>query len=58
MNALIVYEIVKALPKEERKELLHLIQKEFVIKNLKNQKQHLKRHEALHFLLDTVFNKI
>lgn len=38
MNAEVVYQVAKALPKEEQKRLFEMLQKEFVIKSFKIDK--------------------
>ncbi|CAL2102883.1 conserved protein of unknown function [Tenacibaculum sp. 190130A14a] len=60
MNAQVVYQVVKALPREEQKALFELLQKEFSINTLqikKVKKPVLTKEDAIQYLLKNVFNK-
>ncbi|AOW20785.1 hypothetical protein [Urechidicola croceus] len=60
MDALVVYQVAKALPKEEQKALLDMLQKDFRLKVLasKVKKQPvLSREDGIQYLLKNVFNK-
>ncbi len=58
MDATTVFQVVKALPKEEQKLLLNLLQKDFVVNNksIKSlSKNILTKQEAFTYLLKNVF---
>ncbi len=59
MNANVVYQVVKALPKEEQTLLLDLLKKDcVVVKRIKRgSKQILTKQEAFTYLLKNVFAK-
>jgi uncharacterized membrane protein YkoI len=59
MNSETVYQVAKALPKEEQLLLFEKLEKDFKIfrKNRKQRKTVLTREEAMRYLLDHVFNK-
>ena len=60
MNAEVVYQVAKALPKEEQKRLLEMLQKELGIKSFKIDKLKLpvlSKEEAIKYLLKNVFGK-
>ena len=60
MNAKVVYQVAKALPKVEQIELLNMLQKELGITSnkIKTQKKStLTKGEAFQYLLKNVFNK-
>lgn len=58
MNAEVVYQVAKALPKEEQRLLFELLQKEFSINTLqikKTKKAVLTKEDAIQYLLKNVF---
>ncbi|MFY9241675.1 MAG: hypothetical protein WAO74_01465 [Polaribacter sp.] len=59
MNSETVYQVAKALPKEEQLLLFEKLEKDFKIfrKNREQRKTVLTREEAMPYLLDHVFNK-
>lgn len=60
MNAQVVYQVAKALPKEEQKLLFEMLQKEFRLNTHKARKLNtpaLTKEEATQYLLKNVFNK-
>ena len=59
MNSETVYQVAKALPKEEQLLLFEKLENDFKIfrKNRKQRKTVLTRAEALRYLLDHIFNK-
>lgn len=60
MNAEVVYQVAKALPKEEQKRLLEMLQKELGIKSFKIDKLKLpvlSKEEATKYLLKNVLYK-
>lgn len=60
MNAEVVYQVAKALPKEEQKRLFEMLQEEFIIKPSKIDKLKspiLSKEEAIKYLLKNVFSK-
>lgn len=60
MNAQVVYQVAKALPKEEQKLLFEMLQKEFRLKMHKVKKLNthiLTKEDAIQYLLNNVFNK-
>jgi hypothetical protein len=59
MNSETVYQVAKALPKEEQLLLFEKLKNDFKIlrKNRKQRKMVLTREEAMRYLLDHVFNK-
>jgi hypothetical protein len=60
LNAQVVYQVAKALPKEEQKLLFEMLQKEFRlnIHNVKKLNTHiLTKEDAIQYLLKNVFNK-
>ena len=60
MNAQVVYQVAKALPKEEQKLLFEMLQKEFRL-NIDNVKKLnasiLTEEDAIQYLLKNVFSK-
>ncbi len=60
LNAQVVYQVAKALPKEEQKLLFEMLQKEFRF-NIHNVKKHnthiLTKEDAIQYLLKNVFTK-
>ncbi|WP_422090267.1 hypothetical protein [Tenacibaculum ovolyticum] len=60
MNAEVVYQVAKAIPKEEKKRLFEILQKEHRINSLqitKMKKPVLTKEEAIQYLLKNIFNK-
>ena len=60
LNAQVVYQVAKALPKEEQKLLFEMLQKEFRLKihNVKKLDTHLlTKEDAIQYLLKNVFSK-
>lgn len=60
LNAQVVYQVAKALPREEQKALFEMLQKEFGINTLqikKMKKPVLTKEDAIQYLLKNVFNK-
>jgi len=59
MNSEIVYQVAKALPREEQWLLLEKLKKDFEIKqdNFKVKKQKFSKQDAIHYLLNNVFKK-
>lgn len=59
MNSEIVYQVAKALPKEEQMLLFEKLEKDFKIfkKTRKKRRAVLTREEAIRYLLSHVFNK-
>lgn len=59
MNSETVYQVAKALSKEEQMLLFEKLENDFKIfrKNRKARKKVLTRDEAIRYLLDHVFNK-
>lgn len=60
MNAQVVYQVAKALPKEEPIALYEMLQKELSVNSLEiTKKKHLvlTKEEAIQYLLKNVFNK-
>lgn len=60
MNAQVVYQVAKALPKEEQIMLYEMLQKELSINSLQKTKKKqpiLTKEEAIQYLLKNVFNK-
>lgn len=60
MNAEVVYQVAKALPKEEQKRLFEMLQEEFIIKPSKIDKLKspiLSKEETIKYLLKNVFSK-
>jgi hypothetical protein len=60
LNAEVVYQVAKALPKEEQKRLLEMLQKELGIKSFKIDKLKLpvlSKEEATKYLLKNVLYK-
>lgn len=59
MNSETVYQVAKALPKEEQLLLFEKLEKDFKIfrKTRKKRKTVLTREEAIRYLLDHIFNK-
>lgn len=60
MNAQIVYQVAKALPLEEQKALLEMLQSEFsadISKLNRLKKSVLTKEDAIQYLLKNVFNK-
>jgi hypothetical protein len=59
MNSETVYQVAKALPKEEQLLLFEKLENDFKIfrKTRKKRKDVLTRAEALRYLLDQIFNK-
>jgi len=60
LNAQVVYQVAKALPKEEQKLLFDMLQKEFrfSIDNVKKLNTHIiTKEEAIQYLLKNVFSK-
>jgi hypothetical protein len=59
MNSEIVYQVAKALPKEEQLLLFEKLKNDFKIldKSPKTRKPVLIREESIRYLLDYVFNK-
>jgi hypothetical protein len=59
MNSETVYQVAKALPKEEQLLLFEKLKNDFKIldKSPKKRKHVLIREEAMRYLLDHVFNK-
>ena len=58
MNAEIVYQVTRALPKEERKLLFDKLKEEFLVNEFKfqgNKKKLLNKNNAIHYLLKNVF---
>lgn len=60
MNAHVVYQVAKALPKEEQIALYEMLQKELSLSSLKITKKKqsvLTKEAAIQYLLKNVFNK-
>ena len=60
MNAELVYQVIKALPKGEQEILYDKLKEEFGFKNKRtkiNKRKSLKKHEAIDYLLENVFKK-
>ena len=59
MNSETVYQVAKALPKEEQMLLFEKLENDFKIfrKTRKKRKTVLTREEAIRYLLDHIFNK-
>ncbi len=59
MNSETVYQVAKALPKEEQMLLFEKLENDFKIfrKSRKKRKTVLTREEAIRYLLDHIFNK-
>jgi hypothetical protein len=59
MNSEIVYQVAKALPREEQILLFEKLKKDFYHpkKKLNSGNQILKKEDAIHYLLTTIFNK-
>lgn len=60
MNAKVVYQVVKALPREEQRVLFDMLQKEFQFNQNKLKKFNtpvLTKEDAIKYLLNNVFNK-
>lgn len=60
MNAQVVYQVAKALPKEEQIALYEMLQKELSVNSLKKVKKKqsvLTKEAAIQYLLNNVFNK-
>ena len=59
MNSETVYQVAKALPKEEQLLLFEKLENDFKIfrKTRKKRKDVLARAEAIRYLLDNIFNK-
>ncbi|WP_299835223.1 hypothetical protein [uncultured Tenacibaculum sp.] len=60
MNAQVVYQVAKALPKEEQIALYEMLQKELSVNSLEiTKKKHLvlTKEAAIQYLLKNVFNK-
>tara|TARA_R110002126_G_scaffold291794_2_gene458720 strand:- start:11571 stop:11753 length:183 start_codon:yes stop_codon:yes gene_type:complete len=59
MNSETVYQVAKALPKEEQLLLFEKLENDFKIfrKTRKKRKTVLTREEAIRYLLDHIFNK-
>lgn len=55
MDANIVFQVAKALPREEQLVLLEKLKAECLIKLRKKTKQNFTEHDAIQFLLKTVF---
>lgn len=56
MDANIVFEIAKVLPKEEQKKLLNMLKGNLIVKKKSKVKKILSDTETQKFLLRTVFN--
>lgn len=58
MNADIVYQVVNALPMEERMLLFDKLKKDFLVNtNVKRTSKVLKKKEAIEYLLKNVFSR-
>ena len=60
MNAQVVYQVAKALPKEEQIALYEMLQKELSVNSLQTTKKKqsvLTQEAAIQYLLKNVFNK-
>ena len=60
LNAQVVYQVAKALPREEQNLLLEMLQKEFSLSllSLKSEKKEvLTQEDAIEYLLKNVFNR-
>jgi hypothetical protein len=59
MNSETVYQVAKALPMEEQILLFEKLKKDFYHskKKLNSGNQILKKEDAIHYLLATIFNK-
>ncbi|WP_299680663.1 hypothetical protein [uncultured Tenacibaculum sp.] len=60
MNAQVVYQVAKALPKEEQIVLYEMLQKELSVNSLQTTKKKqsvLTQEAAIQYLLKNVFNK-
>lgn len=58
MNADIVYQVVNALPMEERMLLFDKLKKDFLVtSNVKRTSRVLKKKEAIEYLLKNVFSR-
>ncbi|APG66324.1 hypothetical protein LPB136_13495 [Tenacibaculum todarodis] len=56
MDANIVFEIAKVLPREEQKKLLNMLKGNLIVKKKSKVKKKLSDTETQKFLLRTVFN--
>ena len=59
MNSEIVYQVAKALPKEEQLLLFEKLKKDFMFSKTNNKinSKQLKKEDAIDYLLAHVFNK-